>query len=190
MAMMTDPASTTDVTPGRRTGLVQVYTGDGKGKTTACVGLAVRAAGAGLRVAFVQFVKGGRRSSELAMLEQLGVRVERPAEASTGLLSPTGITDEDRRAAGEAWGIAADAIASGAYDVVVLDEACVALAHGMVDERELLEVLDARPVHVEVVLTGRGAPPALVERADLVTEMRAQKHPFDRGIPARFGIEY
>lgn len=187
---MTDRASTTGASPARRTGLVQVYTGDGKGKTTACVGLAVRAAGAGLRVAFVQFVKGGRRSSELAMLEQLGVRVERPAEASTGLLAIGGITDEDRRAAAEAWGIAADTIASGAYDVVVLDEGCVALAHGLLDERALLDALDTRPSHVEVVLTGRGAPAALVERADLVTEMRAQKHPFDRGIPARFGIEY
>lgn len=187
---MTDRENATGAAPAERTGLVQVYTGDGKGKTTACVGLAVRAAGAGLRVVFVQFVKGGRRSSELAMLEQLGVRVERPAEASTGLLAPGGITDEDRRAAGEAWDIAADAIASGEYDLVVLDEACVALAHGMVDEDAVLGALDARPEHVEVVLTGRGAPPALVERADLVTEMRAQKHPFDRGIPARLGIEY
>jgi len=186
---MTDRADTAGA-PTRRTGLVQVYTGDGKGKTTACVGLAVRAVGAGLRVAFVQFVKGGRRSSELSMLEQLGVRVERPAEASTGLLSAIGITDEDRGAAGEAWAIAVEAIASGAYDVVVLDEACVALAHGMIDERVLLDALDGRPPHVEVVLTGRGAPAALVERADLVTEMRAWKHPFDRGIPARLGIEY
>jgi len=114
---MTDRGSTAGQTPAKRTGLVQVYTGDGKGKTTACVGLAVRAAGAGLRVVFVQFVKGGRRSSELAMLEQLGVRVERPAEASTGLLAPGGITDEDRRAAREAWDLAAEAIASGAYRV-------------------------------------------------------------------------
>ncbi len=188
---MTERAGTTGTAPTKRAGLVQVYTGDGKGKTTASVGLAVRAAGAGLRVMFVQFVKGGRRSSELAMLERLGVRVERPAEASTGLLAPGGgITAEDRQAVGEAWGIAAEAIASGAYDVVVLDEGCVALAHGMLDERELLDALDARPSHVEVVLTGRGAPAALVERADLVTEMRAQKHPFDRGIAARFGIEY
>jgi len=187
---MTDRASDTTVERTRRLGLVQVYTGDGKGKTTACVGLAVRAVGAGLRVLFVQFVKGGHRSSELAMLERLGVRVERPAEASTGLLASTGITDDDRRAAAEAWSIASDAIASGDYDVVVLDEACVALAHGLLDERTLLAALSTRPPHVEVVLTGRGAPAALVEQADLVTEMRARKHPFDRGIPARFGIEY
>lgn len=187
---MDECSSDTGAELSRRTGLIQVYTGDGKGKTTASVGLAVRAAGAGLRVAFVQFVKGGRRSSELAMLGQLGVRVERPAEASTGLLGPTGITDDDRRAAAEAWGIAGEAIASGVYDVVILDEACVALAHGLVDERALDDALAARPSHVEVVLTGRGAPEALLELADLVTEMRAQKHPFDRGIPARLGIEY
>lgn len=173
-----------------RVGLVQIYTGDGKGKTTAGVGLAVRAAGAGLRVAFIQFVKGGTRSSELAMLERLGVRVERPAEASTGLLAPDGLTDEDRRAAAEAWTIAADAIASGSYDVVVLDEACVAVAHGLVSEAAVLAALDARPDTVEVVLTGRGASAALMEAADLVTEMRAHKHPFERGIHARRGIEY
>jgi cob(I)alamin adenosyltransferase len=190
MAEMTEHSGGTSVDRTRRTGLIQVYTGDGKGKTTAGVGLAVRAAGAGLRVAFVQFVKGGRRSSELAMLEQLGVRVERPAEAATGLLAPGGATDEDRRAAAEAWSIATGAIASGDYDVVVLDEACVALAHGLVDEAAALATLASRPSHVEVVLTGRGAPEALVAAADLVTEMRARKHPFERGIPARFGIEY
>ncbi|MCX8007686.1 MAG: cob(I)yrinic acid a,c-diamide adenosyltransferase [Coriobacteriia bacterium] len=172
-----------------RVGLVQVYTGDGKGKTTAAVGLAVRAAGAGLRVAFVQFVKGGERSSELPMLERLGVRVERPARASTGLLAG-GATDEDRRAAAETLAIAQDAIAGGAYDLVVLDEACVAAAYGLVDEVHLLAALRGRPVHVEVVLTGRGATDALLEAADLVTEMRAVRHPFDRGVKARKGIEF
>ncbi len=173
----------------KRTGLVQVYTGDGKGKTTAGTGLAVRARGAGLAVAFVQFVKGGRRSGELAMLEQLGVDVSRPAEASTGLLGD-GLNDEDRRAAAEAWGIAAEAIGSGRYDVVVLDEACVALAYGLIDAGALFAALASRPSHVEIVLTGRGATPELVEAADLVTEMRLVKHPYDRGVPARRGIEF
>ncbi len=172
-----------------RVGLVQVYTGDGKGKTTAAVGLAVRAAGAGLKVLFLQFVKGGERSSELAMLERLGVRVERPARASTGLLGG-GPTDEDRRAAAEALAVAEDAIASGAYDLVVLDEACVAAAAGLVDESRLLDAIAARPVHVEVVLTGRGASEAILEAADLVTEMRSHKHPYERGVPARKGIEF
>lgn len=177
------------MTEAARTGLVQVYTGDGKGKTTAGVGQAVRARGAGLEVAFVQFVKGGPRSSELAMLEELGVVVSRPAEASTGLLG-AGPTDEDYRAAAEAWEIAADAVGSGRYDVVVLDEACVALAHGFIDEPAVLAALAQRPTHVEVVLTGRGAPGGLLEIADLVTEMTLRKHPYDRGVPARRGIEY
>lgn len=172
-----------------RTGLVQVYTGDGKGKTTAGTGLAVRARGAGLRVAFVQFVKGGRRSGELAMLEQLGVVVSRPAEHSTGLLGD-GLNDDDRAASARAWEIASEAISSGSYDVVVLDEACVALAYELIAEAPLLEALASRPSHVEVVLTGRGATPALVEAADLVTEMRLVKHPYERGVPARLGIEF
>lgn len=172
-----------------RSGLVQVYTGDGKGKTTAGVGQAVRARGAGLEVAFVQFVKGGPRSSELGMLEALGIEVSRPAEASTGLLG-AGPTDEDYRAAAEAWDIAAEAIGSGRYDLVVLDEACVALAHGFIDEPTVLAALVQRPGHVEVVLTGRGAPAGLVELADLVTEMTLRKHPYDRGVSARRGIEF
>ncbi len=172
-----------------RRGLVQVYTGDGKGKTTAGVGLAVRARGAGFAVAFVQFVKGGSRSSELDVLESLGVTVSRPAEASTGLLG-AGLNDEDRRAAAEAWEIAAEAIGSGSYDLVVLDEGCVALAYGLIDAAALFDALAARPAYVEVVITGRGATPELVEVADLVTEMRLVKHPYDRGVPARRGIEF
>jgi len=170
-------------------GLVQVYTGEGKGKTTAAVGLAVRAVGAGLTVAFVQFVKGGERSSELAVLEGLGVRVERPAVRSTGLLGD-GLNDDDRVAATEAWTIAARLIAGADHQLVVLDEINVAMHYGLVAEADVLAALDARPAAVEVVLTGRGASPALIAMADLVTEMVPVKHPFDAGIPARRGIEY
>lgn len=170
-------------------GLVQVYTGDGKGKTTAAVGLAVRAVGAGKSVAFVQFVKGGAWSSELAVLQDIGVRIERPAVDSTGLLGE-GLTEGDRRSASEAWEIAAQVLDSAEYDVVILDEINVATAYGLVDEEALFAALDARFPMIEVVLTGRGASEALIERADLVTEMRAVKHPFDAGIPARRGIEF
>jgi cob(I)alamin adenosyltransferase len=174
---------------GSRQGLVQVYTGDGKGKTTAAVGLAVRAIGAGMRVAFVQFVKGGARSSELAVLERLGARVERPAERSTGLLGD-GITDEDRAAAHEAWALALDAVGSLEYDLVILDEIVVAMRYDLVPEEAVFGMLDARPESLEVVLTGRGASEALIALADLVTEMMPRKHPFDAGVPARRGIEY
>lgn len=170
-------------------GLIQVYTGDGKGKTTASVGLAVRAAGSGLRVVFIQFVKGGARSGELAMLEKLGVRVERPAERSTGLLG-SGVHDDDRAAADIAWALAKDVLASGEYDLVVMDELNVAMRYELVDTDDVLAVLDARPPAIEVVLTGRGAPEGIIERADLVTEMVPVKHPFDRGVPARRGIEF
>lgn len=174
---------------GTETGIVQIYTGGGKGKTTAAVGQAVRAAGAGKRVAFIQFVKGGRRSSELDMLERIGVRVERPAVRDTGLLG-SGITDEDRAAAAEAWRIASEAIASGSYDVVVCDELCVAVAYELVPEGEVLALIDRRNPAIDLVLTGRGATDALIAAADLVTEMVAHKHPFDAGVPAREGIEY
>ncbi|MBN1192195.1 MAG: cob(I)yrinic acid a,c-diamide adenosyltransferase [Coriobacteriia bacterium] len=170
-------------------GLVQVYTGDGKGKTTAAVGLAVRAVGVGMTVAFVQFVKGGSRSGELAVLEELGVRVERPAVHSTGLLGG-GLTDDDREAAREAWEIAAGILSTAEYDVVVLDEINVAMRYELVAEADVLATLDARLPGVEVVLTGRGASEALIARADLVTEMVARKHPFEAGVPARRGIEY
>jgi len=176
------------VADGRR-GYVQVYTGDGKGKTTAGVGLAVRAVGAGLRVALVQFVKGGARSSELSVLEDLGVRVERPARASTGLLAD-GPTDEDRRAADEALGLATGILSAGDHDVVVLDEANVAVSSGLVAEKPLLDAIASRPDHVDVVLTGRGATPGIMGAADLVTEMVPRKHYFDVGVPARRGIEF
>ena len=170
-------------------GLVQVYTGDGKGKTTAAVGLAVRAVGAGLRVAFIQFVKGGARSSELAVLEAIGVRVERPAVRSTGLLAG-GITEADRTAAAEAWALAAEAIASYDYDLVILDEVNVAIANGLVGETDVIAALDARFPSMEVVLTGRGATDAILARADLITEMLSRRHPYDEGVAARHGIEY
>lgn len=172
-----------------RVGRIQVYTGDGKGKTTAGVGLCVRATGAGLRVLFVQFIKGGRRSSELDVLERVGVDVVRPARAWTGLLGG-GPTDEDRRAVAEAWTIAAAAIAGGEYDVVVMDEVNVALAYDLLEWELVGKALTARPTHVEVVLTGRGALPQLVEMADLVTEMVPHKHYYEAGVNARLGIEF
>lgn len=170
-------------------GLIQVYTGDGKGKTTASVGQAVRAVGSGMSVAFIQFVKGGARSGELPMLEKLGVRVERPAERSTGLLGG-GITDDDHAAADAAWSLAKDVLAGGEYDLIIMDELNIAMRYELVNTDDVLAVLDARPPATEVVITGRGAPDGIIERADLVTEMVPVKHPFDRGVAARKGIEY
>lgn len=183
-----EPARRPDEPGGPVTGLVHVYTGDGKGKTTASVGLAVRAAGAGLRVAFVQFVKGGAESSELESLRRLGVVVTRPAKRSSGLMRNT-VTAEDRSAADLALEAARSAL-GGTYDVVVLDEACVAARSGLVEAEALASAIAARPEGIEVVMTGRGVPEALLAIADYVTEMRPDKHPYERGVPARKGVEF
>ncbi len=178
-------------TCGRRRlsrGLLQVYTGEGKGKTTAAVGLALRARGRGLTVAMVQFVKGGSESGELAGLRLAGVHVVRPASRSTGLLRGAA-HGEDERAAVRAWDHARDLVLSGDWDLVILDELNVALHHGLLDVVPVLAVLGGRPAHVEVVVTGRNAPDELCAVADLVTEMAACKHPYP-GIRARRGIEY
>lgn len=168
-------------------GYVQVYTGDGKGKTTAALGLIVRALGAGWSVFLAQFAKG-RFSSELAALagfaQQLTVRqYGRPA------LIERSPADADREAARRGWEECAAAVASGAYRLVVLDEANIATMMGLVPIEEMLRLIDTKPPHVELVLTGRWADPRLLERADLVTEMRAVKHYYQRGVPARVGVE-
>jgi len=169
-------------------GFVHVYTGDGKGKTTAALGLALRAAGAGRRVFIVQFCKG-RRSSELVSLERLADRITIRRFGSADFIgSEPSAVDID--AAREGLAVARDVISGGEYDLVVLDEAAVATRLGLFAVDDLLALLDARPPHVELVITGRDADPRLVARADLVTEMREIAHYFDRGVQAREGIEY
>jgi cob(I)alamin adenosyltransferase len=177
-------------------GLVQVYTGDGKGKTTAALGLAVRALGQGLNVCFLQFLKGGPETGEqraralLPAMRWETFGLDRRATAKVRDWWLQGWTEADQAAAQEGLAVAKGIVLSGEYDLVVLDELCVALQGGLVPLSQVLELLEARPGHVEVVITGRGAPPALLERADLVTEMREVKHPYRGGIPARRGIEY
>ena len=168
-------------------GLLQVYTGDGKGKTTAATGQALRARGAGLAVIFVQFVKGGRESSELAPLRAAGVRVVRPAVEPSGLLGGAP-TAEDRAAAIAAWAAARGALNDPSCDLVVFDELHAALRHGLVELGEVLAALAARPAHQEVVTTGRGAPEGLLAVADLITSMTPVRHPYP-DIPARRGVE-
>ncbi len=169
-------------------GYVQVYTGDGKGKTTAALGLAFRALGSGLRVFMGQFMKGqsygelktARKFGDQFVIEQYGkptfVHVDNP-------------TDEDIQLAQRGLERLREAVLGGAYDIVIMDEVNVALYFGLVTVQEVLEILDAKPTHVEVVCTGRNAPPELIERADLVTEMREIKHYYTQGVSARKGIE-
>jgi cob(I)alamin adenosyltransferase len=169
-------------------GCVQIYTGDGKGKTTAATGLAVRAVGAGRRVFIGQFIKA-KDSHEMALLRERcpEVTVEQFGQGRFIRGNPT---PDDIAMARQGIERLREVLTGGVYDVVVADEANGALGAGVIELDALLGLLDVRPSDVELVITGRNAPQELVDRADLVTEMRKVKHGFDTGIPAREGIEY
>jgi cob(I)alamin adenosyltransferase len=169
------------------TGRVQVYTGEGKGKTTAALGLALRAAGAGMRVFIARFLKTPD-SSELAALERLGGLVTVASYGREGFIfgAPE---EEDIERAREGFREAREAALSGRYGMIVLDEVNVAVDLGMIAVDDLLDLIDSRPGEVELVLTGRNANERIVGRADLVTEMVERKHYYRVGVPARRGIE-
>jgi cob(I)alamin adenosyltransferase len=170
-------------------GLIQVYTGDGKGKTTAALGLALRAAGHGLQVYIVQYMKGWPDYGEVAALQYQPnitlVQFGRPDFVDRENPDP-----QDIELAQQALRHSLDVVREGRYDVLVLDEINVAVDYGLVSLDQVLALLDAKPPHVELVLTGRGARSQLKERADLVTEMRQIKHPYSRSVGGRKGIEY
>ncbi len=168
-------------------GYVQVYTGDGKGKTTAALGLAMRAAGAGLNVFFGQFIKS-MEYSEIKALERFADRITL-RQFGRGCFIRGNPCQADKDAAKKALDAIGAALRSGSYEVVIADEANVAYQCHVVTEDDLLALIAARPENVELVLTGRGAPPAVIERADLVTEMKAVKHYYQKGVRAREGIE-
>ena len=169
-------------------GLLVVYTGAGKGKTTAALGIAFRALGRSLPVAVVQFVKGKWKTGERLFAERL--------PELTFLVMGRGFTwnsddlSRDREAAQQAWKRAAELIAAGDHAVVVLDELTYVLNYGFVPVDEVLTTLERRPSHVHVVITGRNAPEALLAQADLVTDMQNIKHPFTTGRRAQIGIDY
>lgn len=170
-------------------GLVQVYTGDGKGKTSAAFGLALRAIGRGLRVYVVQFIKGGFDYGELHIVKRL------PNLALSAFGRGKFVTDmppsrEDVKLAEEAFDLAREVVYAGEYDVVILDEINVVLNLKMIEIDRVVELIENKPEHVELILTGRHAPAQVVERADLVTEMREVKHPYSQGVHPRRGIEY
>jgi cob(I)alamin adenosyltransferase len=173
-----------------RPGYVQVYTGDGKGKTTASLGLVCRAAGYGHRACIVSFLKGDPNYGELRFIREHMPMVEYHLAGRMNFVDPNDPDPADVAIAAEGVEKARTAIASGDFHLVVLDEVNVAVNLGLVDEDELLSLLDDRPEHVEVVLTGRDASQRIMDRADLVTEMRMVKHFYEAGIPARRGIEF
>jgi cob(I)alamin adenosyltransferase len=170
-----------------RKGYVQVYTGNGKGKTTAALGLALRAAGAGMRIFIAQFIKK-RRCSEHALLEELQDRIT-IKQYGRGLIMGRKPSPADVKAAQEGYGEIKEVLGSNEYDLVILDEANVAAHYGLITVQELLEFIRNKPKNMELVITGRYANDAVMEAADLVTEMREVKHYRHQGVEARRGIE-
>jgi len=168
-------------------GYVQVYTGDGKGKTTAAFGLALRAAGAGLKVYIAQFVKGMRYSeiNSLAKLQDF-IAVKQYGRSCFINRNPD---EKDIRAAQEGLKEVKEIMCSGRYQVIILDEATIATHYNLFSVDELLDFIRAKPEEVELVITGRGADPRIVKEVDLVTEMKEIKHYYQKGVQARDGIE-
>lgn len=182
--------------PEAKKGLVIVHTGPGKGKTTAALGLGLRAVGQGLRVLMVQFIKGSWHYGELdgaRMLNQaLGEERFKIIPMGRGFvkIGAEKPDPEDIRLVEDAWAFASGAILGGEYDLVILDEVNYAISYRMLDPEKIVATLRRKPEMVHVALTGRNAHPSIVEFADLVTEMREVKHPYQKGIVAQRGIEY
>jgi cob(I)alamin adenosyltransferase len=172
-----------------RRGTVQIYTGDGKGKTTAALGLALRAAGHGLRTYVIQFMKGSSNYGELKVAESLdGLVIEQSGRDT--FVDRQNPAPEDIDLAKRGLEKARAAIESGDYDIVVLDEINVALDFGLVTLDDVRGLIEARPASLELILTGRSAHPEIVKLADLVSEVLKIKHHYDAGVEAREGIEF
>ena len=169
-------------------GLLVVYTGHGKGKTTAALGMVFRALGRGLRVTVVQFIKGKWKTGERAFAESLPAL--RFLVMGRGFTWESDDISRDKAAARAAWVEAQKESSSGERELVVLDELTYAFHYGFLALDEVLETLRSRPTGLHVVISGRDAPEALIELADLVTEMKLVKHPFQRGEKARLGVDY
>lgn len=173
-------------------GLVIVYTGDGKGKTTAALGLCVRAVGYDEKICIVQFIKGSWKYGELDGIKRLAPNVElyQKGLGFVGIIDDKLDKSEHIKAAGEAIDFAREKMLSGKYDIVILDEINVAIHLGLLKVKEVLKLIDVKPELLDLVITGRNAKDEIIERADLVTEMREIKHPFQKGILAQKGIDF
>lgn len=172
-------------------GLIIVHTGNGKGKTTAALGMGLRAWGQGMRVLVMQFIKGGWKYGELQAAEKLGPNfVIRQMGEGFVKNAKDDELEEHRAAAKQALQEAGRQIVSGNWDTVILDEINYAVKFGLVSAAEVLDLLAAKPPAVHVILTGRDADPLIIEKANLVTEMKEIKHPYKEGIKAQKGIEF
>jgi cob(I)alamin adenosyltransferase len=173
-------------------GLVLINTGDGKGKTTAALGTVLRAVGYGHRCLIVQFVKGSWTYGELKSIRRLEPEVEfhRMGKGFVGIVDDHLPREEHEKAAREAFDFSLERLASGDYRLVLLDEIFIAVSLSLLTVADVMRLLDVRPPQTTLILTGRGAPPEIIERADTVTEMREIKHAFRRGILAQRGVDY
>jgi cob(I)alamin adenosyltransferase len=173
-------------------GLVIVFTGDGKGKSSAALGITLRAFGHKMYVSFVQFIKSGSDTGESRAVERLAPEVEF-VSLGKGFVNCYGNTaplDEHKKAAAEALTAARQRIHSASWDIVVLDEVNIAVKLGLIDIRDVLDLVRSKPPELHLILTGRDAHPDLIAAADLVTEMRDLKHPYNSGVSAQQGIDY
>lgn len=169
-------------------GLIQVYTGKGKGKTTAAFGLGLRASGAGLDVLMIQFLKD-KVDSAIPQIKELDKFVVENF-GTKNLVSEENLDEKDVELVNEGFELAKDVILNKKHDLVILDEINVAVDFGLIEKESVLELLEKKPSEVEVVLTGRYCPDEFVEKADLVTNMQEVKHYFNKGIEARRGIDF
>ena len=173
----------------RKVGLIMVNTGPGKGKTTAALGLALRAIGHNHRVKVIQFMKGDPFFGEILIRERLP-ELDIEQFGLDRFVDPKNPEPEQIQRAQAGLGAAKKAIASGEFNVVILDEVNVAMTFGLIPTDEVVSMLRSKPAHVEIILTGRDAPDAIVDVADYVNEITDRKHPYQKNIPARVGIEF
>ena len=186
--MSEPPRSSPPRATERASSLVLVNTGDGKGKTTAALGTALRAAGRGMRVCVIQFLKSERwKTGESQAARTLGIDWWTLGDGFTWDSTDMDATEAAARAA---WKAATDALGGGGYELVVLDEATYPVTWGWIDEAEVVEAIRSRPAHVSVIVTGRDASPGLMAIADTVTEMVKRKHAYDSGVAALAGIDF
>ena len=167
-------------------GIIQIYTGDGKGKTTAALGLATRAAGHGMKVIFIQFLKGEEGGEHFFSRDFRPFQIVQFGKGDIFRKSDTELAEESK----QAYQYAEKALVDGKYDMVILDEIFIAHWRGLLSLQQIIDLMEKKPAGVESVMTGRKAPAEIIKRADLVTEMLMIKHPFTEGVDQRKGIEY
>jgi len=170
--------------------ITQIDTGNGKGKTTAALGLILRALGSGFKVAMVQFLKAHSDSGEIQLIKERFPEIEIHQFGTERFITKNNFHEEDIKEAKNGLEKAKELIISKEFDLIVLDEINVVIYFGMIDEKEIAELIKNKPSNLELVLTGRYAPKEIIDLAELVTEMKDIKHPYNNGLQARKGIEY